>query len=148
MPIRSLWMESITCGKLRQKFNQLRPTTTHFEQFAFRWRSYVSRFCMNKIVCRYCDLRIAKSFRCMYFFRRKTRFRGNASGPYAPALKTSGVPLAARKFLHISARRQRGNSSLAIKSFPFSKIAPSRVGGEGIKLALDHMPKQLPTALS
>lgn len=65
--------------------NPLRGTTTHIEQFAFRWRSYDSCFCMNKIVCRYCDLRIAKSLRCMYFFRRTTRFRGNASGPLSTA---------------------------------------------------------------
>lgn len=49
----------------------LHPSPVHFMQFAFRWQSYGSRFCMNKIVCRYCDLLIAKSFQCMYFFREK-----------------------------------------------------------------------------
>lgn len=66
------------------KFNPLHPTTTHFMQFAFRWQSYDSRFCMNKIVRRYCKFRIAKSFRCMYFFRENARLRSDASGPYEP----------------------------------------------------------------
>jgi hypothetical protein len=56
-----------SCGKIRPAT----PSPIHFMQFAFRWQSYGSSFCMNKIVCRYCDLLIAKSFQCMYFFREK-----------------------------------------------------------------------------
>jgi hypothetical protein len=68
VPIRSLWEESITCGQAVAKSTRY-TASINFMQFAFRWQSYSSSFCMNKIVCRYCDLLIAKSFQCMYFFR-------------------------------------------------------------------------------
>jgi hypothetical protein len=108
-------------------------------QFAFRWQSYDSLFCMNKIVRRYRDLLIANlSGSCIF----SEFFPGNEAvvqtSPTAPRSRKT-VRFGRVEFFNdsqvLAYARSATNELSSLRPenpLPFIKIGFSRIGREGI----------------